>query len=322
MKIIIVGAGVAGVATALALDKWMPNKHQINIIEIKSCPSTIGGAIGLTPNAVRALATLGAMRYIEQKQLGATIDRIELFDIYSATNLGNITFTSADGQGLGQPPFKGLRILRSDLMEALVHAAEQHSNISIEYGCVIDDITESDSAISIGFANGQSSSSADLLVGADGIHSIVRRLHIEPDRMPEYTGIAAVGGFTAIGPDTNGLPWKDTALSQALRGSLLCSHFEDSRTQHFIAAVMETPDVESKEGWIAMGKEHDDIKRRVEERYLGQNVKMAAISELVKASHSWNLYPIYSLSSSGKWSSSRAILVGDAAHAVSIEIIV
>lgn len=316
MEIIIVGAGIAGLASALALTKWMSSAPQIRVIELRSGPGTMGGAIGLTPNALRALSALGVMDYIEQKQLGASINCIELFDVYSAARLGNIEFAGPDGQGVGRPPFKGLRILRSELLEALIHNVKQHSNVTIEYGCNITHITESDSKVTLDFADRSESLSADLVVGADGIHSNVRKLHIEPNRIPEYTGIAAVGGFAQSESGAR-VQWKDTALSQSLRGSLLCSYFEKSRTQQFIAAVMETNDVKSKEGWVAMGKEQEDIKRRVAERYLGDNIKMSAIPPLVEASHSWNLYPVYALPPKGKWSTKRVILVGDAAHAVS-----
>lgn len=317
MQVTIVGAGIAGLASALALTKWMPNPPQITVIELRAVPSTMGGAIGLTPNALRALVALGVMEQIKEKAIGASIDRIELYDIYSASSLGTIDFSGPNGEGLGQPPLKGLRILRSDLLQSILSTVAKHGNITIEYGRTITGIKERSDKIELQFGDDSEMLSADFLVGADGIHSIVRKLHIEPMRIPEYTGIAAVCGFADVGTGTFARGWKDTALGQALRGSLLCSYYEPSRTKHFVAAVMETADVKSKEGWVAMGKEQDEIKHRVEERYLGGNVKMKGISDIVNNSHSWNLYPVYSLTPQGTWSSPRAILVGDAAHAVS-----
>ncbi|ETN45570.1 uncharacterized protein HMPREF1541_09402 [Cyphellophora europaea CBS 101466] len=315
MKIIIVGAGLAGTASALALTKWMPSKPEITVVELRTKPLTMGGAIGLTPNALRALHALGVMEGIKERRLGADIDRIELFDVYSAARLGNINFCDAYGNGVGKPSFKGLRILRSDLLVALLATTKQHSNIKIRYGRTVNSITEDDDAVVIGFAEDQVQLTADLLIGADGIHSMVRKLHVEPDRAPKYTGIAAIGGFAVVSPD-HPLQWEDTALSQSLRGSLLCSHYERTRTRQFIAAVMETEDVRSKEGWIAMGKEQEEIKRRVKERYLGANIKMHGIPPLIESSRDWNLYPVYALPPQGKWSTGRVILVGDAAHAM------
>lgn len=319
MRVIIAGAGIAGLATALSLTRWMSSQPHITILELRPSPSTMGGAIGLTPNALRALAALGVMDYITQKHLGASIDRIELFDIYTASRLGDISFSGPGGEGLGLPPFKGLRILRCDLLSALLNTVAQLNNITVEYGSTITNITESENLVAVDTKNRTSPRLADLLIGADGIHSFVRRCHVEPQRLPEYTGVAAVSGFAEMPPNTTVLPWKDTALSQALRGSLLCSYYELSRTRQFIAAVMETPDVKSKEGWIAMGKEQDDIKHRVQERYLEGSRKMGAISSLVRASNSWNLYPVYTLSSGGRWATARTILVGDAAHAASVD---
>jgi salicylate hydroxylase len=316
MRVVIVGAGIAGFATALALTKWLPERPQITVIELRSSPSSMGGAIGLTPNAVRALATLGVLQHIKQRELGIEVEKIELFDIYSASSLGIITFTGADGNGLGAPPFKGLRILRSGLLNALLDEVTRQTNVTLEYGRKIIRITENNDEVVAEIDGRWSTLSADLLIGADGIHSFVRRHHVEPERAPEYTGIAAVGGFADVASGAAPLRWKDTALGQALRGSLLCSYYESTRTKQFVAAVMETPDVKSKDGWIAMGKEQDEIKQRVEERYLGDGLRMTGIAELVKAGHSWNLWPVYSLSGGGRWTTERAVLVGDAAHAV------
>jgi salicylate hydroxylase len=314
MRIFIVGAGIAGTSCAIALTKWMQAPPDITILEIRSKPQTIGGAIGLTPNAVRALHHLDVLKHIQERQLGNWVDSIQLFNLYTASSLGAISFTGPDGNGIGDPPFRGLRILRSELLDALIQTVKALPNVSIRFGSDITTVTEYAEGVTIGFANG-SQVTSDVVVGADGIHSIIRSLHVEPDRKPTYTGIAGISGFSQV-PDHVHLRWEDTGLCQSISGSLLCSYFEPSRTKQFLGAVMETEDMKSKEGWFAVGREQEVLKQRIKTAYLGSNVKMPGITKLVEASQGWSLWPVYMLPPKGKWSTKRTILVGDAAHAV------
>ncbi|KPI35182.1 uncharacterized protein AB675_10123 [Cyphellophora attinorum] len=296
MSITIVGAGIAGTSCAIALTKWMQEPPDITILEIRSKPQTIGGAIGLTPNAVRALHHLDVLKHIQEHRFGNSVGSIQLFNVYTASSLGAISFTGPDGNGIGDPPFKGLRILRSELLDALMRTAKALPNVKIQFGIDITTFTEHAEGVTIGFTN-------------------VRSLHVEPDRKPTYTGIAGVSGFSQV-PGGVHLSWEDTGLCQSTSGSLLCSYFEPSRTKQFLGAVMETEDVKSKEGWYAAGREQEVLKARVEKAYLSGDVKMPGVSKLVKASHGWSLWPVYTLPPKGTWSTKRTILIGDAAHAM------
>ena len=311
MKVIIVGAGTAGLATAISLTRWMREPPKITVIELRPQLSTIGGAIGLTPNALRALHRLGAFEVIKKHGFGASIDRIELFDAYTAGRLGQINFTASDGSGVGDPPLKGLRIMRSDLLKALLEVVEKLDNVSIQYGRKINGIQETDQQVCLSFED-EGTIQADLLVGCDGVHSKVRQLLIEPDRLPHYTGIAAVSGFTELREEK--LHWQDTGLVQGLRGSFLSSSYTLSKDKHYIAAIMETEDVQSREGWLAKGAEQDKIRQSVLERY--QSKAMPYLQTLVETSRDWSLYPVYNLGPKGVWSTRYSILLGDAAHAM------
>jgi salicylate hydroxylase len=323
MKIIIFGAGIAGLATALALSIHISPAPEITVIELRATPSTIGGAIGLTPNALRALNHLGVLERLRKEKVGCEVEKIELFNMYSGGRLGHISFEGAEGKGVGKKDgggggrFKGLRIMRRDLMEGLVGAVRERKNVSLRYGLKAVGIEEGDGEVLVRFENGEEER-GDVLVGCDGVHSYVRTTVVEPERKPEYTGIAAVFGFTDIeGVEEAGekLPWDTTALCQGKRGSLLCAFYEEGRKKVYTAAIMETKDVQSKEGWKAMSREQEEIKKSVWERYRGSG--MGCLEPLIEKSRDWVLYPVYTLSPKGRWSSKRTMLLGDAAHAVS-----
>jgi salicylate hydroxylase len=311
MNIIILGAGIAGLATALSLTHFMHPAPSIRVLELRPSPSSIGGAIGLTPNALRALNSLGVLDVIRKHGFGAGVDGIEIFDIQTGGRCGGIDFSSTDGKGIGTPPFRGLRILRGDLLKALGEVVAGLKNVTVEYGKKVVEIREEAKEVVLGL-EGDEEMRCDLLVGCDGIHSKVRQVLVEPDRQPVYTGIAAVSGFATL--DGGKFHWKDTGLVQGQRGSMVASMYTAERDEHYIGAVMETEDVKSRAGWLAKGAEQEGIKQSVLERY--QSDAMPYLRELIMGSHTWNLYPVYKLGPRGKWCTKRAILLGDAAHAM------
>jgi 2-polyprenyl-6-methoxyphenol hydroxylase-like FAD-dependent oxidoreductase len=312
MKITIIGGGISGLSVALALTKWLPEKPDITILELRPEPSTIGGAVGLTPNALRCLHHLGVLARIHESSLGTAIDRIELFTIHTGARLGEISFTGEQGSGVGKPPFKGLRIMRADLVQSLTECVRQFDNVRLEYGRRPTQIIESDEQVTVHVDDGDTVTS-DLVLGCDGIHSFVRTNLVDPERRPVYTGIAAVFGFAGLGEEAQ-VPWKDTGLCQSKRGSLMTSYYEPKREQQFVAAVMETEDVKSKEGWLARGSEQDKIRQNVRDRF--GNSAIGFLDPLIDATSHWTLYPVFTLAPRGKWCSKRSVLLGDAAHAM------
>ena len=108
LEIAILGGGVAGLATALALSRFAPNNAvpRISIYEIRKEPGTIGGAVNLTPNALRLLDYLGVYQVIRNKRYGVDVDAVEIFDLDGGSKLGESAFRGPHNQGLGTPPYK------------------------------------------------------------------------------------------------------------------------------------------------------------------------------------------------------------------------
>lgn len=104
------------------------------------------------------------------------------------------------------------------------------------------------------------------------------------------------------------------------RGSLMCSYFEPSRTQQYIGAVMEVTDVGSREGWKLKDADREAIRRDLLDWFAGG--KMPANEAMLQRAGEWTLYPVFALPEGGRWRSERGrvVLVGDAAHAVSLSV--
>jgi len=107
-QILILGGGVAGLTTALALTKFASTSlcPTITIFEIRPEPGTVGGAINLTPNALRLLDYLGVLPIVKQRQYGITVNAVEVFSIYHSRKLAESSFRGPKNEGIGNPPYK------------------------------------------------------------------------------------------------------------------------------------------------------------------------------------------------------------------------
>ncbi|UKZ78234.1 hypothetical protein TrVFT333_005970 [Trichoderma virens FT-333] len=175
----IIGAGLSGLTLALAL-------HRQNIpcilYESREASLDIGGAIMLSPNALKILDALGI--YGKIAPLGYHFE--ELY-FHSDDNKPVDTFEFGSQT---KHAYKALRIYRYELINVLVSMVRD-AGIPVQYNKKFTHIvSESSSSVTWAFADG-SSATAKLLVGADGIHSRVRK-HLYPDLVPKFTNMIGV----------------------------------------------------------------------------------------------------------------------------------
>ncbi|QDS69633.1 hypothetical protein FKW77_009000 [Venturia effusa] len=314
MDILILGGGVAGLNTALALTKFAPKGAvpNIQIFEIRPVPATIGGAVNLTPNALRLLDHLGALQIIRERQYGETINVLEVFDVY-AGKLAESSFLGVGGDGFGDPPYKALRITRGDALKAILAALEKCPNITLHCGKRTTRIEETSSSVTLTFDDG-STATGDLLVGCDGIHSVARLQHVEPSRTATYSGVSNAFGFAPL-RDNLAMHFECTAINFARRGMLLTSWHEPTRKSIYVGALIQVPDIGSRDGWKAAGADQAKIKSDIMERF-ATDATLPAIAPLIEDAQDFYLWPVFTLSKGGKWATERTMLVGDAAHAM------
>lgn len=316
--ILILGAGITGLSTALALSQTLPSpRPQITIFEVRSSPSTIGGAVNLTPKALRYLDRLGVYPILTAKGQGAECRTIEMFDLYSGTRYAEVGFQGKDGDGVGREGSRyfARRVLRSEIQSALLERASATDGVDVVFGKKVVRIEETPDGVDLTFEDGETVT-GDCLLGCDGIHSATRTLLVDPGRKPTYTGISVAMGMAAQTSETPPPPWTTTGLITSRRGSLMCSYFEPDKGAHFIGAVIEIADVGSREGWRVRGTDQEAIKSDLLERFRSQ--AMPTNEKILEAVREWTLYPVFTLPEGGKWRSAggRAVLLGDSAHAV------
>jgi 2-polyprenyl-6-methoxyphenol hydroxylase-like FAD-dependent oxidoreductase len=309
-KILILGGGIAGIGSALALASQEQTKDiEIEIFELRSEPSALGGAINLTPNVLRYLSEWGVTPRLQQK--GCEIPRIELYAMRTGKVIGTIDYDKPEKFG-----YRALRVHRWELLESLLDGLKEVApNAIVYYGKTATNITSTPDSIRVDFADG-SSATGDILLGCDGIHSFARQSFVDPERKPVYTQIAVCNGFADSSVFTSGTPpFATTALFTGHLGSFMLSYHDPEKKKVYAAAVSQREDAGDRDGWKLRAKDQEGLNQDIVKRFTGTPNK--CIDDFLAQAHEWTLFPVYKLENGGNWFKERCLLLGDAAHAVS-----
>lgn len=293
----IIGGGIAGISAALSLTKI---GIQCTVYELRTAPSTIGGSVNLTPNALRLLEYLD----VEVEGYGCRVDSIEIFSLHTSKQIGELSCRKFG---------PSLRILKEELLQALLWAAGK-KGISVSYDSKLVSIKDDghEEKVTAVFANGKAIQ-ADFILGCDGIHSAVRSQYVEPSRELIYTNVAVAYSIVdGRGIETH---FQQTAMNSGQLGSLLTAYVDPDRTKIYLGAVMEIPDEKDRQGWKVRGKDRQKTLDEISRRFKASGIP--CVNELVERAENIVFYPVYNLGPGGVWSRGRVLLLGDAAHGVS-----
>jgi 2-polyprenyl-6-methoxyphenol hydroxylase-like FAD-dependent oxidoreductase len=179
MRIIVVGAGIGGLAAAIGLRRA---GHDVSLLERAPRLGGIGAGLVLFQNAMRALGRLGVREAIAAQ---------------GARGQGGLVLTS-DGRELTSMPADVLEgtvaIHRGELQATLAQAAGD-----VRLGAEVTSVEQRDEGVVATIADG-TEEKADLLVSADGLNSIVRG--VVTDSRLRFAGYTAWrGGLSRPGRD-------------------------------------------------------------------------------------------------------------------------
>ncbi len=180
MKVIIAGGGIGGLSAAIALSKV---GCEVEVIERAPALGEVGAGLQMSPNASKALAALGVLEAVAavssmpqmlEMRLGRTGEKV--FSIPIAKEARN---------RYGAPY---LHVHRADLIEVLRRAAE-FAGVHIRRGARVSAYVRDNDGLRVGLDTG-AIVPCDLLVGADGVRSTVRKQMLGEED-PRYTGAVA-----------------------------------------------------------------------------------------------------------------------------------
>jgi len=190
MNIGINGGGIGGLAAAIALRKA---GHVVEVYEQAADYRRVGADINLTPNAVRALKSLGVYEALTTTAARPTHRISRMWDTGAETS--RLEMAEEAERKYGAPQ---LTIHRADLLDALRRALPASVVLLGHRVTAIDTSGEKPAVV---FADG-ARRSVDALIGADGIHSPTRTALFGPEH-PQFTGLVSYRGVVDRAKLTN-----------------------------------------------------------------------------------------------------------------------
>lgn len=179
-KVLIAGGGIGGLTAALALAK---EGIQVELFEQAEELGEVGAGIQLSPNCTRVLHHLGLEEALKQRAFLPV--GVELRSWASGNTLRASPLGDSVVESFGFPYY---HMHRADLMSVLADAVSSNPDIKLNLGNRLTGFTQSESHVVANTPSGEVS--GDCLVGADGIHSVVRA-ELWGDDSPRFTGCVA-----------------------------------------------------------------------------------------------------------------------------------
>lgn len=295
LRIGIVGGGIGGLTLALALRR---RGLAADVYEQAAELREIGAAVALSANATRELERLGCLDGIaaQSTEPSELIWRGWRHDTRVASF--PVARDGAYRTRFGAPYFG---IHRADLQKVLGTA---HGPDRLHLGHRLVGITENRSSLDLTFANGHRAE-VDILIGADGVRSQVRRF-VAGEERAAYSGTSA---FRGIVP-TRALPSlpDPRALQFWMGPDAHLLHYAigpDGGDVNFFA-VVEGPAQWTHETWTAPVEPGAAARA-----FAGWHPAVAEMVGAVTHTVRWGLFTVLPLRT---WQRGRAVLLGDAAH--------
>jgi 2-polyprenyl-6-methoxyphenol hydroxylase-like FAD-dependent oxidoreductase len=285
-KVIIIGGGVAGSVTALALLKV---GIEAEVYEAHAAGGADAGAfLTVMRNGMAALAGIGAAGAVDAVSFPARA----------------VALLDARGQRLGHRPIEGpaRSLTRAALYRALQELATMRG-ILVHHGRRMTGASIGTDGIEVSFADG-SRATGDVLVGADGIHSQTRRL-IDPGAPePRYSGQHVVYGYAPGNPA--GLALDEYHMIRGSRAFFgLTVPSGDGRTWWFARVHGKEP----ASGGLDPDQWRDLALEMCRDDATPAHALIKASGADVVGSDS------YDIPTTPRWHNARMVLAGDAAHA-------
>jgi salicylate hydroxylase len=288
-NIVIVGGGIGGLFVANAL---VAQGIGVSVYEQAPALGEVGAGVYITPNCVRQLQRIGLGPAVEK--CGAKVGGNSQYFHYDGTLIAPVRVTDSSGWNAtyGMHRADLVDMLAEALPAGVVHAGHRCTGFE-RYGDVA----------SVSFQNG-AVAEGDVVIGADGIHSVLRQ-HVHPESRPVFSGTVAYRGVVRSElvpewPAESWLMWLGKGkhfLAYPLRAGTLIN---------FVGFV--PADKEMKESWSVAG-DPDTLRRE----FADWDPRIRSLLRQVETTFRSALYDRDPLPT---WTRGRLTLLGDAAHAM------
>ena len=291
ISVAIVGAGMGGLTAAATLRR---SGFDVQIYEQASRFERIGAGIQMMPNSMKVLRELG----VEETLRGRVFEPESHLNREWST--GKVLRELPMPEELFGAPY--LCMHRADLTAALVSVIPKDI---VNFKKKLVGLKSTAGGIELFFEDG-THCQADVVVGADGVHSVVREIIIGPDE-PIHKGRIA---YRAV-YDSKRLNGRDLGSSRVKwwgvdRHIVIYYVTKDRGQIYFVTSVPESAEWLTPESWSAKG----DV-RELREAYKDFHPDVRAVLKACPDCHKWAILEREPLE---RWSEGKIVLLGDACH--------
>jgi 5-methylphenazine-1-carboxylate 1-monooxygenase len=307
-KVLIIGAGPAGLTAALHLHR---RGFDVNVFESVHTIRPLGVGLNLLPHAVRELTILG----LDEKLAAISIATAELS---YHNKFGQLIWREPRGLNAGYhwPQYS---VHRGRLQMLLLETAQERlGRDRVHTGLHLDAFEQDDEGVTAQFidrATGQRAGEVrgDVLIGADGIHSVVRRAYYPQEGTPPFSGRMLWRATTEGPPFLTG------------RSMIMAGHAD----QKFVAYPI-CPDAAARGraliNWVAelrVGGDQAPIPRdwnrhadktQFAPAFKKWRFEWLDVPALIEGAETVYEFPMVDRDPVPRWSHGRVTLLGDAAH--------
>lgn len=241
----------------------------------------VGAGLQVTPNGARVLRALGLWELAAER--GLACEAVEPHDAMTGRRLARFDLSRLGGDWL---------LMRRADLQGLLREACRAADIAIRTGAPVAEVTPEGVRLDSGEVL-----PAGLVVGADGIRSVVRPYVVGGPEAAEFTGQVAWRALVPGTAEPVARVWMAPGrhvVTYPLRGGVLN-----------LVAVRE------EQAWAEEGWSHRDHPEALRRAFLDVAPELASILQRVTEVGRWGLFrhPVPE-----SWSRGRAVLLGDAAH--------
>ncbi len=294
MEIAIIGAGMGGLTTGIALKKF---GHRVTIYEQAEQILPVGAAISLWSNGVKCLNYLGLTEQVAK--LGGQMNDLAYIDGLNGEVMTQFSLAPLIGE-VGQRPYP---VSRAELQNMLM---DEFGRQDIQLGKKMVSIEDKGQHVEIGFQDG-STASAELLIGADGTHSMTRQYVLGKQVERRYAGYVNWKGLIEISEDLAPAQQWTTFVGEGKRASLM--PVAEHRFYFFFDVPLP----------VGLENQRSEYKTLLKQYFSGWCPQVQRLIDSIDEQKT-NRVEIHDIEPFTQFYKGRVVILGDAAHSTTPDI--